>query len=141
MPCGMTCSGLRKYEVINPSDCCYLYAGDPRIASVAVAIASGGRYGLKDCESGETVLYILIFSDVGKWLAGIGLDPDSLYDYIEKNATEIAKVLCSVTYRDDRSSMNNIQERFRGFAYMILEKYGISKEGQIAEAEGNDEFV
>jgi len=119
-------SGFMKYEVVNPSDCCYVYSDDPRIAAVAVAVASRGKYGLRS-ESGESVLPILIFSDLGEWLAGIGIDPDGLSDFIDENATTIAEVLCSVTYRDGyRTSSNNISRAFEECAE-ILERPKVPK--------------
>jgi len=103
---------LQKFEIINPSDCCYIYSDDPRIASVAVAVASTGYYGLQS-ENGENVLPILIFSDIGEWLVSIGIDSDGLFEFVDQNANKIAEVLCSVTYKDGcRTSLNNISASF-----------------------------
>lgn len=120
-------SGFMKYEVVNPSDSCYVYSDDPRIAAVAVAVASRGEYGLMS-ESGKSVLPILIFSDFGEWLASVGIDPDGLLHFIEENAAKIAEVLCSVTYRGGcRTSTNNISRAFEECADQILERQKVPR--------------
>ena len=56
-----------KYEIINPSDKCFITSDDERLAEIVCVMLGNGSYGLKD-ENGNTVLCVLEPLDQGKVL-------------------------------------------------------------------------
>lgn len=105
-----------RYEIINPSDKCYIYSDDVRLAKIACALLGNGLYGLKD-ETGETVLFPFEPVDVATGLVG----KDELSKFIDDNIKELAKVFRSFKYDGERTSLNNIGARAEGFA-SVFEK-------------------
>ena len=90
-----------KYEIINPSDKCFITSDDERLAEIVCVMLGNGSYGLKD-ENGNTVLCVLEPLDIS--------EEEVLYIFKEKRE-ELAKVFLSFEYADKRTSLNNIQEK------------------------------
>lgn len=96
-----------KYEIINPSDECYIVAYDENIACVSVLLLGMGCYGLKDTD-GNTVLPIFILGGADEWIdEHIG----NLEEFMLKNKSAIADCLRTVYYPEERTSLNDIQGR------------------------------
>lgn len=89
-----------RYEIINPSDKCYIYADDVRLAQIACIYLGQGMYGLED-ENGKTVLHI--FEDQVS-----GMTDEECVAYIQSHWEDLAKVFESFEYAGKRTSMNNI---------------------------------
>ena len=83
------------YEIINPSDQCYISAADPLAAKVSIMLLSRGAYALKD-KDGETVLPMVRFSGYKEWLESEGIS--NLQGYVDKHYGDMAKALRTVTY-------------------------------------------
>lgn len=99
-----------KYEIINPSDKCYIYAEDVRLAKVACALLGGGWYGLKD-EQGEAVMNVFEAID-----ESIGVPVDQLKEFTNGHAAELAVVFRSFEYAGERTSLNHIGKKAESYA-------------------------
>ena len=109
------------YDLSNPSDAVTFVGDDSTLAGVAALILGHGAYGLTD-EQGATVLPVMLFGGVEKWLEEQRIG--DLGDYLNANRTRMADFLDSVRYcdvserkrygdavqfdDDRRTSMNNI---------------------------------
>ena len=91
-----------KYEIINPSDKCYIFADDQRLAIIACSLLGGGMYGLKN-ESGETVLYPLQDVDYA-----LGMTMQDIGDLAKASRMELSRIFGSFQYESSRTSLNNI---------------------------------
>ena len=91
-----------KFEIINPSDKCYIFADDQRLAIIACSILGRGMYGLKN-EHGETVLYP--FQDVDY---ALGITMQEVNELAKVSRVELARIFGSFQYEDTRTSLNNI---------------------------------
>ena len=94
-----------KYEIINPSDKCFIYADDVRLAKIVCSVLGEGIYGLKD-ETGESVMYV--FEPIDEALS---MNIEDIKKFINDNVSELSKVFLSLEYQDERTSLNNIKER------------------------------
>ena len=99
-----------KYEIINPSDQCFLEHSDKKIAITACLVLGNGLYGLKD-DKGETVLPILRFGGSEAFLKEEFGGTDEYGGFLAKNYPGIADALESVHLNGERSSMNDIKKR------------------------------
>ncbi len=107
-----------KYEIINPSDKCYIFAEDERLAKIACALLGEGWYGLKD-ESGNSTMYI--FEGAADALQ---MTDEEVTAFIDSNLTALAEVLNSITYPSERTSLNNIEAKAKRYAEAFLKKAG-----------------
>jgi len=102
-----------KFEIINPSDKCYIHGDivDDKEALCAVALILGnGSYALVDAD-GETLIPILTFDVPLEWWTDEfcrTLD-DSLSDI--GNIERMARIFESFEYDGERTSMNDIGAR------------------------------
>lgn len=96
-----------QYEIINPSDECFVHAyGEraDRVACIAALLLGNGMYGLTN-EADETVMPI-IFNGYREWFQeqfGEGAEP-----FMLANLIEIADCLKTFHYAGERSSLNDI---------------------------------
>lgn len=90
-----------RYEIINPSDKCYIHADDVRLAQIAGVYLGDGMYGLED-ENGKMVLHI--FSG----LEALEMDANECRAFLRSHWEDLAKVFESFEYAGERTSMNNI---------------------------------
>ena len=94
---------MMRYEIVNPSDKCFISADDVRLAKVACAMLGYGIYGLKDADD-QLVMGILEPLD-----EAVGLkDEAALVDFIDRNKPELAKVFRSFEYEGEQTSLNDI---------------------------------
>ena len=98
-----------KYEIINPSDQCYIYAEDVRLAQIAGLYLGNGMYGLSN-ENGEMALHIFEGSEV------LNMNDDEISKFITENSSALAAVFESFEYARERTSLNNIGEKAERFA-------------------------
>ncbi len=96
---------MKKYEIINPSDKCFIHADDEMCAKVVCTLLGNGWYGLKD-ENGAAVM--LLFEEA--------IPAEEVSDFVMKNAAQITTVLESFSYEEERTSLNDIGERARVLA-------------------------
>ena len=106
-----------KYEIINPSDECFIYADDERLAKIACAILGNGWYGLVNEENGETVLPVL--EDLK---SSVGMNDDELKKFIADNRMELANVFLSFVYPHERTSCNDIGGRAKYIGDQLMKK-------------------
>lgn len=101
---------MKKYEIINPSDECYLYAESDNVAAVCGILLGSGMYGIKDTVTGELVqpLFSAELKD--------GTDTDK---FITENKKAIKDCLKTFEYADERSSLNDIGARAKKIADLI----------------------
>lgn len=90
-----------RYEIINPSDKCYIHADDVRLAQIAAIYLGGGMYGLED-ETGLPVLHIFQGAEA------LGMSDEETAAYMQSHWEDLAKVFESFEYAGERTSMNNI---------------------------------
>ena len=91
-----------RYEIINPSDKCYITAEDPVLAKIACCALGRGWYGLK-AETGEVIIYPLESLE-----KNTGMRTEELTAYLTEHAQEIVQVFRSFEYETERTSMNDI---------------------------------
>ena len=104
---------MSKYEIINPSDKCFIYAEDVRLAKIACILLGQGFYGLMD-ENGEQVMGI--FETFG---SAIEMEEAKVGEFIAENKKELAEVFRSFEYAGERTSLNNIGERAKNYAIQL----------------------
>ena len=81
-----------KYEIINPSDKCFITAHDERLAKIACAVLGQGWYGLR-YQDGDTVMYPLQPLD-----EALGVGEDEIKEIIDRNRGALADVFSSFEY-------------------------------------------
>ena len=114
-----------KFEIINPSDACTLYAPDLEIAAVAVSFLGDGKYQLEglDDAAGQGVPAFM-FGGHDEWFSskfGMSFQDTAEHVLYHRNE-ELAETLDSVTLRGARSSMNDIAGRARSLAQAVRRK-------------------
>ena len=98
-----------KYEIINPSDKCYISSENEKVAKFCCLLLGDGRYGLENTETGKTIFPIYIF--------GISEDEvnnqfgEPLEQFLEHNKKQIADCFNTFEYASERTSLNNIGAR------------------------------
>ena len=90
-----------RYEIINPSDKCYIHADDVRIARIVCVLLGNGMCGLVD-EQGNVAMHV--FEE-------LEIPQEEISDFVNQHAAEIATVLESFEYEGERTSLNNIGRR------------------------------
>ena len=105
------------FEIINPSDKCFLESDNPEAVSAAVAFLGNGQYGLKDENDKKYPAFGILGHDINAdWKEEYGR---TIQDYMDTNPyADIAKALSTFRYNSERSSLNNI-----GAAAKQLEKH------------------
>lgn len=102
-----------KYEIINPSDKCYITSDEPFAAMISCMLIGCGWYGLKD-EEGTVVLPP--FVPVEKML---NISGDELKGKVENNRIKIYECLRSFEYDSTPTSCNNIGSAAKYHADML----------------------
>lgn len=110
-----------RYEIINPSDKCYIHADDVRLAKLAGIYLGKGMYGLED-ESGKPVLHIFQGDEA------LGMSDSEIKDFIQSRWEDLAKVFESFEYAGERTSLNNIGALAEGYAKACRNKIKDAKE-------------
>ena len=114
-----------KFEIINPSDACTMYAPDLEVAAVAVSFLGDGKYPLEglDDAAGQGVPAFL-FGGHDEWFSSkFGMSfQDTAEHVLNHRNEELATTLDSVTLRHTRSSMNDIAGRARSLAQAVRRK-------------------
>jgi hypothetical protein len=97
-----------KYEIVNPSDQCFIEHAEPKVAIASCLVLGRGYYGLKS-ESGELVCPITAFSGTEEFLKSTFGGKDEFLNFINLNTKGMAEALESVNLTGERSSMNDIK--------------------------------
>ena len=100
-----------KYEIINPSDECYIESENETVACFCTLLLGNGMYALNN-DNDETILPVLVGYDADEWEENHIGDVEK---FISEHIDEIIQCLRSVEYARERTSMNNI--RGLAFAY------------------------
>ena len=120
-----------KFEIINPSDACTMYAPDLEVAAVAVSFLGDGKYPLEglDDAAGQGVPAFL-FGGHDEWFsAKFGMSfQDTAEHVLYHRNEELATALDSVMLRGTRSSMNDIAGRARALAQAVRRKVSSNAE-------------
>jgi len=120
-----------RYEIINPSDKCFIKADSFMVACIANAILGGGKYGLKGTDN-QNEMPIFIIGGFDEWFKKT-FDKDFSVDLVAENYTDVCDCLSSVKYRGERTSTNNIKFRGQEYSSFLKDKY--SKNETIKERE------
>lgn len=98
-----------KYEIINPSDKCYISTDNERVAKFCCLLLGNGMYGLVNAFTGEKVFGIKMFNfpeeDIIKEFG------EPLEDFMLHNKFAIADCFLSFAYDSERTSINDIGGR------------------------------
>jgi len=111
-----------KFEIINPSDACTMFAPDLEVAAVAVSLLGDGKYALEglDDAAGQGVPVFLVGGHDEWFSSKFGMNfQDTAEHVLEHRRDELAMTLDSVALRGTRSSMNDIVGRAKSLARMI----------------------
>jgi hypothetical protein len=115
-----------KYEIINPSDKCFLIAKSHAAAMTAVAIIGEGAYGVT-CLDAEFNSGLGLFGDFPESAyKAAGIDPPNAatmmnrLEEIQEWNDEVAEVLKSVHLSGARSSLNDIVRHAHRYAEALL---------------------
>lgn len=103
-----------KYEIINPSDKCYITSDTPNVAKFCCLLLGGGFYGLKEAESGMAVMGINVFRPSKENLdAEVGED---INHFAQNHCSEIIACLDSFEYDCCPTSINDIRKTAKKWA-------------------------
>lgn len=112
-----------KFEIINPSDKCFMTADDLLIAAIAVCLLSEGRYALKGVDN-DKIVPLFLFGGHDEWFKS-QFDL-SFEEAMQKVSTEkrpqLISALKSIEYEYERGSLNNIKQRGYDLAVAIKNK-------------------
>jgi hypothetical protein len=109
-----------RYEIINPSDECWIEAGDEMLACVVALLLGGGNYGL-DCENGEKVMPPFLLGGFDEWWSQ--KSPGVEFGcYVDASLPKLLPVFESFKYARERTSVNDIGARAARFAANIRKK-------------------
>lgn len=100
-----------KYEIINPSDKCFISSDNERVAKFCCLLLGRGMYGLENAETGETAFPICLFRMSKKIIIEEFGEP--LQDFLKNHRLEIVECFKSFEYASERTSLTNIGERAR----------------------------
>lgn len=100
-----------RYEIINPSDACWIEAESDAVAAFITVLASAGAYVARR-DGWSSKLY----------LAGFGGDPEtdfceefgaeSFLNFMRQNKDSIIRACESATVPGERTSLNDVASRF-----------------------------
>jgi hypothetical protein len=108
-----------EYEIINPSDKCYLTGAGEPLAGAGLFLGRG-KYALRG-KNGEEGLPLFLFGGIEDWWkATFGRSFDSYMD--TKPHAAIADVLDTFRYAGERSSMNDIGKAAKANARALRAK-------------------
>lgn len=111
-----------KYEIINPSDECYLEHPEQKVAITAGLVLGGGAYGLKSVETCEMALPILAFGGAEEFLNKTFGGPESYALFVAENYRAISDALLSVSLPQERTSLNDIAGRAHSLGRTLAKK-------------------
>ena len=99
-----------RYEIINPSDKCFISAEDERLAIIACFILGSGMYGMRN-EKGDIVVAPFVPAEFI-----LNLTLPAIDRLIESHSGELATVFESFCYESERTSLNDIETKAKKFA-------------------------
>lgn len=111
-----------KYEIINPSDKCFISSDNERVAKFCCLLLGNGMYGLENTETKETVFPIYLFGMSEKVKIEEFGEPLELF--LDNNRKQIAECFKSFEYASERTSINNIGKRARIFYEKLIASEG-----------------
>lgn len=114
-----------KYEIINPSDKCYISSGNEKVAKFCCLLLGEGKYGLENAETGADVLPIYLFGISEQVI--IEEFGESLADFLKHNKKDIIECLDTFEYASERTSLNNIGARAKLFHDKLLKSEETAK--------------
>lgn len=111
---------MRRFEIVNPSDECYIYSDDPIIAAAAVCVVGEGAYGMNEKGGERFEMPIFLFGGSEEWFkekTGAGFDV-----YLKNNHLKISDCLKTFEYPKERTSLNNIGARASAWAKILTKQ-------------------
>lgn len=108
-----------KFEIINPSDKCYISSENEKVAKFCCLLLGDGKYGLDNANTGETVFHIYLFGMSDEVIIEEFGEPLNLF--LEHNKKQIAECFRSFEYAGERTSLNNIGARASVFYKKLTE--------------------
>lgn len=106
---------MKEYEIINPSDECYLSGDNFEAVAAACLFLGRGQYALREKDGkGEMPLFLFGASHDVWWKENFNRTFDEYMD--TKPHLAIAKVFGTFRYSHGRSSMNNIGKAAKQYA-------------------------
>ncbi len=96
---------MTKYEIVNPSDLCYIEGNDFKSVCIATMILGEGYYGLHEVD-GESTMPPPIFA-TGWFEEQFGESFPSTTDDIDKSM--LVTILRTVKLGGERTSLNDIE--------------------------------
>ena len=109
-----------KYEIINPSDKCFISSENKQIAKFCCMLLGEGKYGLENAETGEEAFPIYLFGMSEQTI--IEELGESIESFFAHHKKEIADCLKTFEYASERTSLNNIGKRAELYYKKIIEK-------------------
>ena len=99
-----------KYEIINPSDKCYITTDIPVVAAICCGLIGRGTYGLWD-ETGNRFIQPMV--PIEKQL---NITNDEMYALLKKHNRDIYECFRSFEYDTEPTSCNDIGARAKSWA-------------------------
>lgn len=106
---------MAKYEIINPSDKCFISSENREIARACGNILGNGFYGLVEVDTGETALRI--FESPFE-------DEKEYQEFIDRNRIRLAECFESFEYAGECTSLNDIQKSALSLANALRNREG-----------------
>ena len=116
---------MTKYEIINPSDKCYISSENKQVAKFCCMLLGEGKYGLENAETGADVFPIYLFGISEQVI--IEEFGESLADFLKHNKKDIIECLDTFEYASERTSLNNIGARAKLYHDKLLKSEEIAQ--------------
>ena len=104
------------FEIINPSDKCYIEGDDFKTVCIATILLSEGGFGLQEVD-GERTMPPLIFAE--SWFVDtFGQDFGTAIN--EASKSELASILSTVSLVEECTSLNDIVGKAKYYAEQLM---------------------
>jgi len=108
---------MKKYEIINPSDECYIEGEEFKTVCVATVILGEGLYGLQEVD-GELSMPPIVFAK-GWFLDTFGVNYGEATKAVDRQ--HIKTVLSTVKLSAERTSLNDIEKHAKRLVALMDE--------------------
>jgi len=111
---------MKKYEIINPSDKCYIEGEDFKTVCIATTLLGEGVYGLQEVD-GDSCMPPIMFAN-GWFLNTFDVNFEDAIQTVDRQHTKT--ILSTVKLSGERTSLNDIEKHAKRLVALMNEVDG-----------------